>query len=118
MAPITDDIVNGLKSLVEKLEARVGELEAKLHGENGSSSGSSATTTTPGGMRMVIMGPPGAGETFCIMWLKYWGTDYGGPRQGYTSTNNQGQIRHLPFGKLYWDEGEGVYRRSVSHISI
>jgi len=64
MAPITDDIVHGLKSLVEKLEARVDELEAKLQGGNGSSSGSSATTTATG-MRMVIMGPPGAGEALC-----------------------------------------------------
>lgn len=59
MAPITDDIVGSLKSLVEKLEARVQELENKLASGNGTSSGSSSAT--PSGMRMVIMGPPGAG---------------------------------------------------------
>jgi len=58
MAPITDDIIGSLKSLVDKLETRVQELESKLAGGNGSSS---STTTTPSGMRMVIMGPPGAG---------------------------------------------------------
>ena len=54
MAPITDDIVSDLKGLVQKLESRVQELEAKIAGKP--SQASMAET-----MRMVIMGPPGAG---------------------------------------------------------
>lgn len=57
MAPITDDIVSDLKASVKRLEARVVELESQFSG-NAPSAGSGAQDT----MRMVIMGPPGAGE--------------------------------------------------------
>lgn len=56
MAPITDQLVDDLKSTISKLEARVQELESKL-----SSSGSSSSAP-PSSMRMVLMGPPGAGK--------------------------------------------------------
>lgn len=55
MAPLTDQVVDDLKNLVQKLETRVSELEAKLTGGNGSSASSSSS------MRMILMGPPGAG---------------------------------------------------------
>jgi len=54
MAPITDDAISGLKGLITSLEARVHELEGKLASANGGEA--------PQGMRMTIMGPPGAGE--------------------------------------------------------
>ena len=54
MAPITDDAISGLKGLITSLEARVHELEGKLATANGGEA--------PQGMRMTIMGPPGAGE--------------------------------------------------------
>ncbi|KAF2836923.1 adenylate kinase [Patellaria atrata CBS 101060] len=72
MAPITDTVVDELKSLVEKLEKRVHELEAKLEGNPSSSASSS------GSMRMILIGPPGAGkgtqapkikEKFCVCHL-------------------------------------------------
>jgi adenylate kinase len=53
MAPITDQIVDDLKSLVSKLEKRVAELESKASG---------TTHTATEQMRMVLMGPPGAGK--------------------------------------------------------
>lgn len=52
MAPIQDRVVDDLKSLVNKLESRVAELEAKLAGGDAPSTG---------GVRMILMGPPGAG---------------------------------------------------------
>lgn len=57
MAPITDETVDGLKSIIHKLEARVEQLEQRLtHGGEGSKPRSVAEQ-----MRMVLMGPPGAG---------------------------------------------------------
>jgi hypothetical protein len=56
MAPITDQIVDDLKSTISKLESRISELEGRLvHG--GASSSSSQE-----GVRMILIGPPGAGE--------------------------------------------------------
>ena len=56
MAPITDRDVADLKSLVAKLEARVSELETKSGGGSAPRPASSAER-----MRLVLMGPPGAG---------------------------------------------------------
>ena len=56
MAPITDTIVDELKNTISKLENRISELEGKL-GHGGSSSSSSQD-----GVRMILIGPPGAGE--------------------------------------------------------
>lgn len=56
MAPINED----LHELVNKLEARVHQLEQKLEeAKTGSSSKSS-----DGSVRMILMGPPGAGMFF------------------------------------------------------
>ena len=56
MAPIRDDTVQTLQELVNKLESRVKELEDKLgHAQGG-------TKHSPNeGIRMILMGPPGAG---------------------------------------------------------
>ena len=56
MAPTPEDVINSLKGTVDKLEARVAELEGKLKGT------SSGSTTGSDGMRMILMGPPGAGK--------------------------------------------------------
>lgn len=55
MAPITDSDVVQLKSLVAKLEHRVAELEGKAGGAPSKSAGATEQ------MRMILMGPPGAG---------------------------------------------------------
>lgn len=55
MAPITDDIVSGLKDTIGKLEARVVDLESRL--VNGDNKPKSVTEQ----MRIILMGPPGAG---------------------------------------------------------
>lgn len=57
MAPITDQLVDELKNTISKLESRVQELEARLHGGKG------AASSSPESMRMILIGPPGAGTS-------------------------------------------------------
>ena len=61
MAPVTDQVADELKALVRKLEDRVHELETRLGG-SGLQSSSGSTANASQAMRMIIMGPPGAGE--------------------------------------------------------
>jgi len=60
MAPIKDETVEALRDLVNKLESRVEQLEAKLHGAGGDTPRKSKTSTES--IRMILMGPPGAGK--------------------------------------------------------
>lgn len=55
MAPIKDETVQDLKDLVHKLDARVRQLEARLEGASKPKSNLSS-------LRMILMGPPGAGK--------------------------------------------------------
>ncbi|KAJ9483714.1 adenylate kinase [Penicillium thymicola] len=55
MAPITEDAVSGLKNTIYQLEAKVSELESRL--ANGGKPKSAAEQ-----MRIILMGPPGAGK--------------------------------------------------------
>lgn len=57
MAPIGDDTVQTLHDLVNKLESRVKQLEEKLHHASGG-----APTPTAESVRMILIGPPGAGK--------------------------------------------------------
>lgn len=59
MAPIKDETVDSLRDLVHKLESRIQQLEAKLEGSGGASA-QQAKTDGPS-VRMILMGPPGAG---------------------------------------------------------
>ena len=54
MAPITEEVVNGLKDTIGKLEARVEELEGRLTNQVKPKSVAEQ-------MRIILMGPPGAG---------------------------------------------------------
>ena len=58
MAPLGEQLVDQLRGTVDKLEARVAELEARLHGKAQSSASSSPSSDA---MRIILMGPPGAG---------------------------------------------------------
>ncbi|KAL2218323.1 adenylate kinase [Thermoascus aurantiacus ATCC 26904] len=74
MAPITEETVNGLKDTIAKLEARVAQLEDRVaQGGDGSKPKSLGEQ-----MRIILMGPPGAGkgtqapkikEKFCVCHL-------------------------------------------------
>ncbi|KAA8647513.1 hypothetical protein EYZ11_009761 [Aspergillus tanneri] len=55
MAPITEETVAGLKDTIHKLESRIEELEDRLN--NGGKPKSIAEQ-----MRIILMGPPGAGK--------------------------------------------------------
>ncbi|KAI9041527.1 adenylate kinase ADK1 [Aspergillus affinis] len=55
MAPITEEVVTGLKDTIGKLEARIEDLEGRL--TNGDKPKSIAEH-----MRIILMGPPGAGK--------------------------------------------------------
>ena len=57
MAPIKDEAVDALKDLVHKLEAKVEQLESRLHGDGKGSTSRSQT----GNLRLILIGPPGAG---------------------------------------------------------
>jgi hypothetical protein len=56
MAPIREDTVTDLKDLVAKLETRVRQLEDRLGGDG------TKSRTPSQSMRMILMGPPGAGK--------------------------------------------------------
>ena len=64
MAPTPEDVIDTLKGTVDKLEARVAELESRLRGKDAGSSSGGGSSGTPSSnqMRMIIIGPPGAGK--------------------------------------------------------
>lgn len=59
MAPIEDASVDALRDLVRKLETRVEQLESKLEQTTGG--GLTRKQKATAGIRMILMGPPGAG---------------------------------------------------------
>ena len=65
MAPITDETVQALRETIHKLETRVQQLESKLGGDGADSERDGNVGKS---IRMVIMGPPGAGQRPPIFW--------------------------------------------------
>ena len=63
MAPITDEMVHNLQDTIAKLEARVHQLESKLGGGDGASGKAASGDQS---VRMILMGPPGAGKSIRI----------------------------------------------------
>lgn len=59
MAPVTEEAVNGLKDIIGKLEVRIEDLENRL------TNGSEKPKTLSEKMRIILMGPPGAGMPYC-----------------------------------------------------
>jgi hypothetical protein len=93
MAPITDSTVSDLKDLVHKLEARVHQLETRL-GDGGKKPKSPSDS-----MRMILIGPPGAGEPRYPRTLILQMLTSHFYREGYSSTADQGQILRLSSGE-------------------
>lgn len=61
MAPIKDETVDALRDTIHKLESRVQQLEAKLGSTRGESSSRDTRSSTES-VRMILIGPPGAGK--------------------------------------------------------
>jgi hypothetical protein len=93
MAPITDSTVSDLKDLVHKLEARVHQLEERL-GEGGKKPKSVSKS-----MRMILIGPPGAGEPKSFKNAGFTNADTMFCREGHSSTADQGQVLRLSSGQ-------------------
>ena len=98
MAPIKDETVDSLKDLVHKLQSRVEQLEARLEGsDKGNVEQSKGDSPS---VRMILMGPPGAGmlrkvmETVGRIPLIRVG------RQRNSSAKNKRQVLRLPSGTL------------------
>lgn len=92
MAPITDEVVDGLKSTIGKLEARIEDLESRLPG------GGAKPKSVTEQMRLILMGPPGAGTLGLTNWLLESASDPE-TRQGYPGPEHQGEVLCLPPGK-------------------
>ena len=60
MAPIKDETVDALRELVNKLESRIELLETKLQHVGGDAPSRKPRTGSES-IRMILMGPPGAG---------------------------------------------------------
>lgn len=60
MAPIKDETVDALRNLVNNLESRVEQLEAKLQQAEGGPLARKSKGNTEG-VRMILIGAPGAG---------------------------------------------------------
>lgn len=61
MAPVVDSVVDDLKHKIASLESRIQELESRHGGGDGSSSSKQE------GVRMILMGPPGAGKSLVVV---------------------------------------------------
>lgn len=96
MAPITDDTVEALRDTIHKLESRVQQLEAKLEHSNESAPAGSSKKPFHS-VRMILMGPPGAGACPRPQISARAGA-YVWYRQGNTGTEDPGKILCLPFG--------------------
>ena len=96
MAPITDDTVQALRDTIHKLESRVQQLESRL---GGGDDGSSKAGGSRDAIRMILMGPPGAGIRPTINFSLNPNTDRKGGRQGNTSAQDSREILCLSSGK-------------------
>ena len=111
MAPITDDIVDTLRDTIHKLESRVQQLEAKLQGGGSSSPSPSSGTNS---VRMILMGPPGAGMRMVLLSAHVLAHNY--PRQGHTGAQDKREILRLP-SCTFQKPPTSLAHRTVSNAS-
>ena len=92
-----DETVEALRDTIHQLESRVQQLEAKL-GSTGGNVSSRGSRSNSDSLRMILMGPPGAGKDVRESLLGLLADCIA--RQGYAGTKNKGKILRLPLGKL------------------
>ena len=106
MAPITEEVVTGLKDTIGKLENRIEDLEGRLGFETKPKSVAEQ-------MRIILMGPPGAGmlneiEFFFVEFVFFFffffffrcpSSDQYVNRQGNPGTASEGEVLCLPLGE-------------------
>ena len=71
MAPITDSAVSDLQGTVSRLEQRIAELESRLQGQVGIADKSQES------VRMILIGPPGAGMSLTLKMGNFVNTNQG-----------------------------------------
>ncbi|KAK4698030.1 adenylate kinase, partial [Lecanoromycetidae sp. Uapishka_2] len=95
MAPITDDVVETLRDTIRQLESRVHQLESKMGGGDGSKQSRVGQSS----IRMILMGPPGAGRVAsakdCLP-----SSGLLASRQRNPSTQDTGKILRVPSGDM------------------
>jgi adenylate kinase len=109
MPPIREDTVTDLKDLVAKLETRVRQLEDRL------GDGEIKSRTPSQSMRMILMGPPGAGKHPYPASVALIPSNKLVLRQGNPGTKNQGQVLYLPLGMkkrvlLCWNVSIDIFK--------
>lgn len=116
MAPIVESVVDDLKAQIQRLEGRIAELEGK-------SSPNTVSADSEKGVRMILIGPPGAGEllvldmarTGFLTWMR---------RQGNPGSQDQGEVLRLPSGMFnpvnqeLWDCGIWGYRADAHRLPV
>lgn len=115
MAPIKDETVDGLRDLVSKLELRVEQLEAKLEQTTGGPA-SRKPRSASNGIRMILMGPPGAGMDPRMYLVSFVSTDLDS-RQRNTSTQDQGKILCMSSGRSMPEVIHSMMLRLFNHSS-
>lgn len=90
MAPLTDSAVSDLQSTVSRLEKRIAELETRLQGQV------SIADRSQESVRMILMGPPGAGTPWGTLHMADGNFTNTTDRQGHTSAAHQGQVLRMP----------------------
>lgn len=93
-----DETIDSLKGIIGNLESRVGQLEHRLLGND-------KPQSLPESMRMILIGPPGAGTSFFISFSALFVSvllpilPLTRLRQGNPGAQDQGKVLRLPFGE-------------------
>lgn len=88
MAPLAEQVVDDLKQHIARLEGRIAELEGRI------SPSQSHAPSKPEGVRMILIGPPGAGKPLLYRRSSILLT--GCNRKGNPGTQDQGEVLRLP----------------------
>ena len=87
------------EQVIEQLKNHIGSLESRIHElENKYGKPDAGNKSSVDGMRMILIGPPGAGMCTVATFNGYDETNNISNRQGYSGPEDQGQVLRLPLG--------------------